>query len=438
MSAMNQSSGEGQTEKKVIDKEIATTLGKLVGDIKDYFCCGGVIDNSSDTSIVYKTGLPNQWKELAFPASSEADLKQLADAASVASFGIGSEQVTDPAYRNALKLDASDFVTPFCPYSHAIVDEIVGTLVPHVKRVKAELYKFNIYGTGGFFKPHVDTPRSQDMFGSLVVCFPSQFTGGELVARHHGKEVTFDWSKEHCNSTKWAAFFSNVEHEILPVTGGHRITLTYNLYNPEKSVRFNPSSVNISPTPLHSELQAALMNKDFMVDGGVLGFATHHTYVFPDLNEEKRLPLLLKGADQIIFQLAISLGLEVMVKPIVKGDASYWWRDGRLLVAFPNMFCDYLDEGTAYNRDDENEANTVFEYLFKVKPCDIGEVSWCEEHTLWQPAGATVTYGNEYTSTCFYQAAAILVGIPHWNKESNSRAISAEKNAIIENSSISV
>ena len=76
----------------------------------------------------------------------------------------------------------------------------------------------------GTFKPHVGTPRSADMFGSLVVCLPSKFTGGALVTRHQGRQVTFDWSSS--TATQWAAFYSDVEHEVLPVTSGHRITLT--------------------------------------------------------------------------------------------------------------------------------------------------------------------------------------------------------------------
>ena len=55
---------------------------------------------------------------------------------------------------------------------------------------RAELYILNVYSTGGHFKAHVDTPRSKEMFGSLVVCLPSQFTGGELVTRHQGRQVS--------------------------------------------------------------------------------------------------------------------------------------------------------------------------------------------------------------------------------------------------------
>ena len=53
--------------------------------------------------------------------------------------------------------------------------------------------------------------------------------GGTLVVRHGGREVRFDWSKK-ANSVQWAAFFSDCEHEVLEVVGGHRVTLTYNLH----------------------------------------------------------------------------------------------------------------------------------------------------------------------------------------------------------------
>ena len=72
------------------------------------------------------------------------------------------------------------------------------------------------------------------MFGSLVVCLPSQFSGGALVTRHNGQEFIYDWSSpadDPVQKVQWAAFFSDVRHEILPVTKGYRITLTFNLYH---------------------------------------------------------------------------------------------------------------------------------------------------------------------------------------------------------------
>lgn len=44
--------------------------------------------------------------------------------------------------------------------------------------LRAELYKLNVYsGPTGMFKKHVDTPRSETLMGSLVVCLPVGFEG---------------------------------------------------------------------------------------------------------------------------------------------------------------------------------------------------------------------------------------------------------------------
>jgi hypothetical protein len=45
-------------------------------------------------------------------------------------------------------------------------------------------------------------------------------------------ERFFDFGSnvEDNSSIQWAVFYSDCEHEVLPVTSGHRITLTYKLY----------------------------------------------------------------------------------------------------------------------------------------------------------------------------------------------------------------
>lgn len=73
------------------------------------------------------------------------------------------------------------------------------------------------------------------MFGSIVIVLPTEFKGGELVLRHDGKEFKYDYSAEKTRTevqagqepVGWIAFFSDVEHEVLPVTEGYRVTLTY-------------------------------------------------------------------------------------------------------------------------------------------------------------------------------------------------------------------
>ena len=167
------------------------------------------------------------------------------------------------------------------------------------------LYKLNIYsGPGGHFKAHVDTPRSSLMFGSLVVYLPTQSSGGALVTRHQGREVRFDWSsspQKPMQKVSWAGFFSDVEHEVLPVTDGYRLTLTYNLYCGEDKLQNVTPTANITNSPFYHELRAVVSNPHFLRDGGVLGFSCQHRYVFQDLNCTEDLPYLLKGADKIVY-----------------------------------------------------------------------------------------------------------------------------------------
>lgn len=62
--------------------------------------------------------------------------------------------------------------------------------------LRAHLYKLNIYPTGGFFKAHQDTPKDYSHIGSLVICLPSKFEGGQLAVKSRdGRNKTFDWSK---------------------------------------------------------------------------------------------------------------------------------------------------------------------------------------------------------------------------------------------------
>ena len=59
-----------------------------------------------------------------------------------------------------------------------LLQDIQRLLKPDAAGVRAELYCLNIYGPGGFFRNHVDTPHASSMFGSLVICLPTDFTGG--------------------------------------------------------------------------------------------------------------------------------------------------------------------------------------------------------------------------------------------------------------------
>ena len=68
------------------------------------------------------------------------------------------------------------------------------------------------------------------MFGTLVVQLPSDYTGGQLLVTHHGKEETFDFSGlQGCITCHYAAFYADCVHEVKMVTTGYRLCLIYNL-----------------------------------------------------------------------------------------------------------------------------------------------------------------------------------------------------------------
>ncbi len=121
------------------------------------------------------------------------------------------------------------------------------------------------------FHPHVDTPRGTGQFGSLVVCLPCAHSGGELLVRHEGTTVKFDWSARNANSSciQWAAFYSDCEHEVMEVKSGHRLTLTYNLYireNPggalERTLTMTPEQL-----PLYGMVRDLLEQPGFIKEG---------------------------------------------------------------------------------------------------------------------------------------------------------------------------
>ncbi|KAG6354511.1 hypothetical protein INS49_004528 [Diaporthe citri] len=254
----------------------------------------------------------------------EQNLARLVNEADPATFGLHGKDVLDESFRKASKLDPSQFSTSFNPYELGIIDTVAQALLPSTKAadsyraVRAELYKLNIYsGPSGKFKAHLDTPRSNTQFGSLVVCLPVQHEGGKLVARHKGKEMAFDWGNS-TQSIQFAAFYSDVEHEVLEVHSGHRVTLTYNLY----AVRGNGLLTGHCPTldakqlPLYQSACEMLGCQKFMSEGGYLGFFCAHAYAHTNTQTTK-FPDMLKGIDMAIWETFTALGLETMVRPVI-------------------------------------------------------------------------------------------------------------------------
>ncbi|KAI9873288.1 MAG: hypothetical protein M1830_000577 [Pleopsidium flavum] len=283
--------------------------------------------------------------ELPLSPGHGSELNRLLEDCQPATFGLGGVDVLDESYRKASKLDNTRFSTNFNPYDYGIVDTISQILFPSIDKysdedsglelrgVRAELYKLNIYsGPSGMFHPHVDTPRGTGQFGSLVVCLPCAHSGGELVVRHVGSTIKFDWSTRNTNSNciQWAAFYSDCEHEVLEVKSGHRLTLTYNLYLRENLHGTLGRTLTMSPEqlPLYGMAKDLLKQPGFMKAGGVLGFFCSHEYAHTHGAPPVRLPRSLKGVDMALYVVFRALGLKIEVLPILEKAAKHYGAKG--------------------------------------------------------------------------------------------------------------
>lgn len=59
-----------------------------------------------------------------------------------------------------------------------------------------------------------------------MICLPSAHEGGDIILRHNGAEQRFSTAMFQPTAACW---YSDVTHEVLEVTSGYRLVLTFNL-----------------------------------------------------------------------------------------------------------------------------------------------------------------------------------------------------------------
>ncbi|KAF8990133.1 hypothetical protein BDZ89DRAFT_1173686 [Hymenopellis radicata] len=282
--------------------------------------------------LYYKGTSPSVATYLNLANATDAEMAQLVVACDAAPFGRGSETVVDETYRRARKLDLSRFALPFELAGTGIINKIYRDLVKSDtalhRFIRAEPYKLNIYDKGAFFKAHQDTPRAENMFGSLVVVFPTAHEGGALVLREKGSEWSFDSAQMLAKSTStepeiaYVAFYSDTEHEILPVTSGSRVTLTYNLYFEDTAnLLANPTAPSAKHLALKDAIQELVADPDLRSQGvRKLCFGLAHQYPVRKSESQNlghsvsELKQYLKGGDALIYSVCQEHGLQINVK----------------------------------------------------------------------------------------------------------------------------
>ncbi|PLB43732.1 hypothetical protein P170DRAFT_441188 [Aspergillus steynii IBT 23096] len=433
--------------KEFIDGEQATAS----------FSCGGTIhvdahaantpgqkQTSPPVNVFWSPNHDTSARKLVLPLSKPSHddtphiLHELVASCDPASFGLGEKDVIDPAYRKAGKINPDQFATSFHPADFGILESIEQVLLPSIsdeldnalrsRKIKAELYKLNVYsGPSGLFRRHVDTPRSENQIGSLVVCLPSEFEGGSLIVQHGGQMVEFDWSTQSSSTIQWAAFYSDCEHEIKTITHGDRITLTYNLFvtgSIVDEISSPTSAVDPKTLPLHSWMEKLLAKPDFMKEGGVLGIFCSHAYPHTSDLATIQVPRALKGADLVLYSVFKSLGIELAILPIIAQNGVYaknpelgltgtvdGSRGNRCSISYrrPRFYKDYLMHGKPFTLDTVDFEPADFY-------CDDLDQRWKWLLMTRKIAGmeAAIYYAKENNlplkPNSFYEAGVTLVG----------------------------
>ncbi len=184
--------------------------------------------------------------------------EQLVALAEPAPYGRGEETVIDPAVRRCGQI-GPDRVRiggrRWAQTLRAVLDHVAEGLGVG-EPITAEFHKLLVYGQGGFFVGHRDTEKAPGMFATLVVVLPSTFAGGDLALRHKGREVRLDLRCEEPAEVAFAAFYADCVHEVLPVTAGCRLTLTYNLRRTERGRVPEPPDYGREQSRIAALLQA--------------------------------------------------------------------------------------------------------------------------------------------------------------------------------------
>jgi hypothetical protein len=188
--------------------------------------------NGSSVSIAKLSyHINNSLRNMSFPSAEGSDINELIDACKQACYGFDGKLCCDDSVRKAYCMQKNEFNTNLDIYAQSLLKHISETLVTN-KELVCERDKLNVYTTGGHFKTHKDSLTNDKMIGTLVICLPSYFEGGEFVLENN-ETVTLNWSEKSKDHVQWVAFFSDIDHKVCEVTKGERVTISYSISTSE-------------------------------------------------------------------------------------------------------------------------------------------------------------------------------------------------------------
>jgi len=423
------------------------TLRLAIHGVTAPFSCEGTWVPKTPVTFVFRDQTRFEVVRATDPYEQAGALKPLLERCRPAPFGAGNKTRYDPNVRDALQLMAERgwfSIEGFEPESAGILKKVRKQLLPHDPNpISAELYSVNVYQSGGHFAPHKDTPRGNDMFGTLVVCLPARFGGGKFVLIHRGVVKKHDWGsviaqQKKPNELHWAAFFGDVDHQIERVWSGARVTLTYLLRRGESDAQ-EPDVAAEDPAPRIQEAwQALLADKSFLPNGGTLGYPCCHLY-HQDARFQSHQSLIdqqsstmLKGRDHLVAATALQAGLKVSFNPYMfENCADETWQLDRFPTSKEKsklgrqVDSTRLEKALPIRAGSEEKGN--FGVTWLEPPPSSDQLTWQSDQSSAPelPAAAHLHsceycpwgyFGNEGSEVDLYVFAALHVDIPEFGR----------------------
>ncbi|KAK7061636.1 Zn(2)-C6 fungal-type domain-containing protein [Favolaschia claudopus] len=241
---------------------------------------------------------------------STREAKQIIAHCEQAPFGQGERTLVDKAVRDTWEMDASKvhFDSPaWKGFMNKVSQEVctkLGLAAAQISTVRCEAYKLLLYETGSHFLPHQDTEKTKGMFATIVVVLPSPFKGGEAHLSHAGLSACIDSSVNSLSNVSVLAWYTDVLHEIKPITGGYRLAISFNLIQTANSLPKLPEA-NGSLDQLRQVLMS-WRKQPYSDAPAKLIYLLKHKYSQASLREN-----LLKGADAYKVALLDTLAKEL-------------------------------------------------------------------------------------------------------------------------------
>jgi hypothetical protein len=295
-----------------------------------------------------------------------------------------------------------------------------------------------VYRAGGHFVAHKDTPRDPAVFGTLVVarrCRSAAARSCSITAQSAASsgrpETPSDLRGGTMYPVQWAAFYSDVDHEVEPVTDGTRVTLIWLLRRTAPGAPI-PREPATTERDLEAELAAALADRQFLPSGELLGIPCAHLYtaasgrpLFAETLSHARASGL-KGRDRLVALAALRAGLRARFRPYLfetSGDES--WRLTRALSARERAVFRRRRVGAAEleaaipiehhpDWDAEDDVTWILPppWMSPERPDPSRDAQPASELVGETEYSATDYFGNEGGDAAFYVCAALLLDVP--------------------------